>query len=122
LPEWYGEAGDVQAFGEEIATHRAEPESSIFYFEIVGTLTCYCRTGMEALSQTSWPRTTQGYANMQRLYGTSNLKANRFAFLAFVAQDKAAAREAFASIKAPALGIWNSDEVFNGVRAWAADQ
>jgi hypothetical protein len=79
---------------------------------------------MTALSQTSWPRTKQGYANMKRLYGTSNLKANRFAFLAFVAQDKSAAREAFASITAPDLDMWNSDEVFQGAQvwAWAEDQ
>jgi hypothetical protein len=119
LPQWYGQPGDVEAFGDEIAKHRAEPESSIFYFEIVGTLTCYCQKGMEALSQTSWPRTKQGYANMQRLYGTSNLKANRFAFLAFVAKDQSAAHEAFASITAPELDIWNSEDVFYGVRAWA---
>jgi hypothetical protein len=122
LPEWYGELGDVQAFGEEIASHRAEPESSMFYFEIAGTLACYCKSGMAALIQTSWPRTKQGYANMRRLYGTSNLKANRFAFLAFVAQDQSAAREAFASITAPELDIWNSEEVFDGARAWAAGQ
>jgi hypothetical protein len=122
LPQWYGQAGDVQAFGEEVAAHRPEPESSIFYFEIVGTLSCYCTKGMDALSQTSWARTKQGYANMQRLFGTSNLKANRFAFLAYVAKDKSAACEAFASITAPELGIWNSDEVFAMVRAWASGE
>jgi Domain of unknown function (DUF4034) len=119
LPQWYGQPGDVESFADEIAAHRQEPESSIFYFEIVGTLTCYCQKGMEALSQTSWPRTKQGYANMQRLYGTSNLKANRFAFLAFVAKDQSAAHDAFASITAPELDIWNSEDVFYGVRAWA---
>lgn len=122
LPQWYGQAGDVQAFADEVAAHRTEPESSIFYFEIVGALTCYCRTGMDALSQTSWPRTKQGYANLNRLYGTSNLKANRFAFLACVAKDKSAAREAFASITAPELDIWTSEEVFNSARTWAAGQ
>lgn len=122
LPQWYGEPGDVQAFADEVAARRSEPESSIFYFEIVGTLTCYCKVGMAALSQTSWPRTKQGYANMLRLYGTSNLKANRFAFLAFVAHDKSAAREAFASIKSPELDIWNSQEVFDSIRAWATSQ
>lgn len=122
LPQWYGEPGDVQAFGEEVAAKREEPESSILYFEIVGTLTCYCRVGMDALSKTSWPRTKQGYANMQRLYGTSNLKANRFAFLAFVAHDQSAAREAFASVTEPELDIWNSKEVFDSIRAWAVGQ
>lgn len=122
LPQWYGQPDDVQAFGEEIAAHRSEPESSIFYFEIVGTLTCYCEVGMNALSQTSWPRTKQGYANMRRLYGTSNLKANRYAFLAFVAHDKSAAREAFASITAPQLDIWNNEEVFEGIRVWATSE
>jgi hypothetical protein len=81
LPQSYGQAGEVQSFGDEVAALRPEPENSIFYFEIVGTLSCYCTTGMDALSQTSWPRTKQGYANLQRLYGKSNLKANRFASL-----------------------------------------
>jgi hypothetical protein len=122
LPQWYGQAGDVQAFGNEVAALRPEPESSIFYFEIVGALTCYCTTGMDALSQTSWPRTKQGYANLQRLYGASNLKANRFAFLAYVAKDSAAANEAFASITAPDLSIWTSNEVFDNARTWATSQ
>jgi hypothetical protein len=122
LPQWYGQAGDVQAFGDEVAALRPDPESSIFYFEIVGTLTCYCTTGMDALSQTSWPRTKQGYANLQRLYGTSALKANRFAFLAYVAKDKSAANDAFASITEPDLSIWTSNEVFDNARTWAASQ
>jgi hypothetical protein len=122
LPQWYGEDGDVQAFADEIAAHRSEPESSIFYFEIVSTLTCYCTTGMDALRLTSWPRTKEGYADMKRLYGTSNLKANRFAFLAMVANDKSAAHEAFTSITEPLLDIWTSEEVFNNARAWADAQ
>jgi hypothetical protein len=122
LPQWYGQDGDVQAFADEVAARRPEPESSMFYFEIVGALTCYCTTGMDALSKTSWPSTKRGYANMKRLYGTSNLKANRFAFLAYVTKDRSAASEAFASITAPALDIWTSNEVFDSARAWAAGQ
>jgi len=122
LPQWYGQDGDVKAFGDEIAALRPEPESSVFYFEIVSSLTCYCTTGMDALRQTSWPRTKQGYANLQRLYGTSNLKANRFAFLAFVAKDKSAANQAFASTTAPELDIWTNSQVFDYARTWAASQ
>jgi Domain of unknown function (DUF4034) len=44
-PQYYGEPGDVQAFAEEIAANRREPESSIFYFEIVATLSCYSKMG-----------------------------------------------------------------------------
>ncbi|MGA2097359.1 MAG: hypothetical protein ABSH39_13730 [Candidatus Acidiferrum sp.] len=91
----------------------------MFYFEIVGTLRCYCQKGMEVLSHTSWPRTKQGYENMQKLYATSNLKANRFAFLAYVAKDRGAAQEAFASIDKPLLEVWTRKDVFDSVQAWA---
>jgi len=122
LPQWYGQAGDVQAFGDEIAANHPEPESSMLYFEIVGTLTCYCQTSMDALSKTSWPRTKQGYANLEHLYGTTNLNANRFAFLAYVAKDKSAANEAFASITAPDLDVWTNNQVFESARTWATTQ
>jgi len=111
-----------ETVADEIAASRPEPESSIFYFEIVGTLSCYCTTGMDALKQTSWTRTKQGYTNLKRLYGTSNLKANRFAFLAFVAKDRSAANEGFASITEPNFDIWNNRQVFEYARMWAAGQ
>ena len=43
----------------------------------------------------SWEKIKQGYAAIDRLYGQSNLKANRFAYMAYLLGDKAAAREAF---------------------------
>jgi hypothetical protein len=73
---------------------------------------------MDAINKTPWPRTKQGYDNLKRLYGVSNLKANRYAFLASVAKDKVAVHEAFASITSPTLDIWTNDAVFESARIW----
>jgi hypothetical protein len=118
LPQWYGKPGDVQAFAADVAAHHPEPDSSILYFEIVSTLACYCQESMEALPATSWPKVKQGYADIQRLYGTSNLKANRYALFAVAAQDKSAAVGAIAAITSPEMEVWMNEQTFEGVRGW----
>jgi len=37
LPQWYGQPGDIPAFGEEVSSHVSEPDSSILYFQIVSS-------------------------------------------------------------------------------------
>jgi hypothetical protein len=120
LPQWYGEPGDIQAFAEEASGRLPEPDSSILYFQIVSSLACYCRQAMEDLPHASWPKIRQGYTNLNRLFGTTNLIANRFAFVAVTFKDKPAAHEAFAAIASMDLGIWYSKVVFDNSRDWAS--
>jgi hypothetical protein len=119
LPQWYGEPGDIQAFAEEASGRLPEPDSSMLYFQIVSSLACYCRQAMEDLPHASWPKIRQGYTNLNRLYGTTNLIANRFAFMATTFKDKPSAQEAFAALTNMDLGIWYAKEVFDNSRNWA---
>jgi hypothetical protein len=54
----------------------------MLYFQIVSSLACYCKPDFEDLHRISYPIAKRGYANITRFYGTSNLNANRFAFMA----------------------------------------
>ncbi len=62
---------------------------------------------------------SQGYTNLTRLYGTTNLIANRFAFMATTFEDKPSAQEAFAAIVTMDSDIWYSKDVFDNSRDWA---
>ncbi len=69
----------------------------------------------------SWPRVKQGYADLQRLYGTSNLKMNRFAYMSFVAGDKSSAHDTFALLGTSWNHVvWRSAENFESAKVWAS--
>jgi uncharacterized protein DUF4034 len=95
LPKWYGEEGEMQAFAEKASTWLPEPDGSVAYFEMASLLACQCDSTRDTLDGLSWPRIKEGYKNLVTLYGTSKKKSNRFAYMAYLAKDKAAAREAF---------------------------
>ena len=102
-------------------TPYATPVRGLFvYFEIATLLNCDCSNNASKLTLLSWPKIKEGYAAMERLYGTSKLKMNRFAFLATVIGDKAAAKETFAR-----LGndwdptVWRNRAKFDAGKAWA---
>lgn len=119
LPQWYGEPGELEAFAEETAERFPDPDGSILYFQILSSLDCYCKPSIEALRTTSYPKIRQGYLNNTRLYGVTNLTANRFAFMASMFDDKAAARDAFASVDKMEDDIWQNQSAFEQFRAWA---
>ncbi len=118
-PQWYGKPGDVQAFAEEISSRVPEPDGSMFYFWIMSSRACYCREALQDMPKASYPKLRTGYGNITRLYGVSNLNANRFAFMATTFKDKAAAGEAFASLTKMDEGIWTEQSVFDNSRDWA---
>lgn len=119
-PQWYGKPGDVLSFAEEIASKVPEPDGSMFYFWIMSSRACYCKTALQDLPKASYPKLRTGYGNITRLYGVSNLNANRFAFMATTFRDQAAAREAFASVTTMEESIWTYQSIFDGSREWAA--
>jgi hypothetical protein len=71
----------------------------------------------------SWPRVKRGYQDLEHLYGTSKLKANRFAYMSYVAEDKDAAQEPFSR-----LGddwdqtVWHSAADYQVAKKWAFSQ
>jgi hypothetical protein len=120
LPKWGGEEGETQVFAEEISKRLGSPQGDIVYFEIASLLACQCDKERDSLEGMSWPRVKDGYAELNRLYGYSRMKVNRFAYMTFVANDKSSAKSAFADVGDdwnPA--VWNSEENYNSARAWA---
>jgi hypothetical protein len=119
LPQWHGEPGDIQAFADETLRRVPEPDGSMLYFWIFSSEVCYCQEGMRTLGHADYPKLRQGYANINKYYGLSNLNANRFAFMASVRLDKPLAQEAFASVTRMDEDIWQSEQTFEEIRAWA---
>ncbi len=121
LPKWYGEDGETQAFAEEVSKHLGDPDGQIVYFEIASLLACQCQTERDTLTGMSWPRVKQGYVELQRLYSTSNLKMNRFAYMSFVAGDKSSARDSFSQLGDSWNGlVWRSAQNFASAKEWSA--
>jgi len=74
---------------------------------------------MQEVPRVSYPKVQQGYNNLTKLYGTSNLTANRFAFFATSFKDQPSAHEAFAAIDKMEPTVWRVQSVFDGARTWA---
>jgi hypothetical protein len=120
LPKWGGAESETQAFADEMLKRLSEPQASMAYFEIASLAACQCETDRDSLLGLSWPTTRQGYANIVRLYGTNNLKANRFAYMAFIANDKAAAHDAFVEIGDQwNNAVWRNQLNFETARDWS---
>lgn len=119
LPQWNGEPGDIQALADETLRRVPEPDGSMLYFWVYSSEVCYCQEGMRTLGKADYPKLRQGYANINKFYGLSNLNANRFAFMASVRLDKPLAQEAFASVTKMDEDIWQSEQTFEEIRAWA---
>ncbi len=121
LPKWYGEEGEIQAFAEDVSTRLGEPDGSIIYFEIASMLACQCDKEMDSLAKMSWPKVKKGYSDLQRLYGTSNLKMNRFAYMSVLSGDKISARETFLMLgDSWSEHVWPSAEHFETAKRWAS--
>jgi hypothetical protein len=121
-PRWYGEAGEAGSFAKEISNRVGGEEGAFLYFEVASLLTCQCSADPTEMANLSWPKIKEGYAALNRLYGVSDLKLNRFAYMAYLAGDEDAAREAFAKIGDRWVPEpWGtSKEQFENAKAWAA--
>ncbi len=68
----------------------------------------------------SWPTIKEGFAELEEHYGTTTLKLNRFALLAYLYRDRDIARSTLARVKdrwEPA--VWRKLDSFNSARTWA---
>ena len=119
-PRWFGEEGEGEAFAEESSLHVGGDQGEIIYFETASAVVCPCDQEPDRLSKMSWPRIQLGYEAIERLYGSSILKRNRFAYMAYVAKDRSAARRVFGEIgESWDNGVWSSRNEFEEARAWA---
>jgi tetratricopeptide (TPR) repeat protein len=121
LPKWYGEPGEAERFAEEISQKIPGPEGDIIYFEIASEIACQYDLNRSPLPNMSWEKIKAGYFAIDRIYGQSNLKANRFAFMAYLFGDKPDAQEALAFIgdhREPM--VWDKGQ-FAYVKAWASN-
>ncbi len=120
MPRWYGDEGETQAFAEESAKRLPEADGSIVYFEIASMLVCPCDEQNNDMDSMSWPKIKQGYTTIEKLYGTSRLKTNRFAYMSVVAKDKESARGTFAKIGDDwNYKVWINPRYFEKAKAWA---
>jgi len=119
LPQWYGEPGELQDFANEVSSKMLEPNSSMTYFQVMSSNACYCQEALKDLPNIDYPKFKQGYNNVARLFGVSNLNANRFAFVAAMFKDQESAHEAFAEIKKMEPEVWYTQQVFDAASGWA---
>jgi hypothetical protein len=119
-PQWFGAAGAISAFAEEASSRLPEPDCSILYFRIVSSLACNCAPEVAELPGVSLPKFRTGYENVQRLYGFSNLNANRYAFVAYTLKDKPSAQQALASVTTMEDEVWWVPRTFEAARTWAS--
>jgi len=120
LPKWYGSEQEVLAFINDAPAKFPEPDSSLLYFELTEPVACQCNPGHDLLRGISWEKVKAGYATLERAYGTNSIKDNRYAFLAYMAQDKTAAAQAFALVgDNPDHNLWSGPDAFEAARSWA---
>jgi hypothetical protein len=113
-PKWHGAEGDA------IAQRIGGEEGSFIYFEIATVLICTPCGNAANPASLSWPKIKEGYAALEHLYGTSNQKMNRFAFLTAKFGDKSAAKEVFARIgNSWDQGVWMDRKRFEAAKVWA---
>jgi hypothetical protein len=118
-PQWYGDPGDIVNFAEKASLQIPDPEGSILYFRITGSLACNCQPQIADLPGLDWPKFRSGYSDVTRLYGPDNTYANRLAFVAYKLGDKATAQQAFAAVDHMEMGVWWGPHTFANARDWA---
>ena len=98
LPKWAGDEGEAEAFAAETLRRVGGKQGTFLYFEIATVLNCACSENGRHMDAMSWAKIREGYAALEELYGISNRKLNRFAYLAVLARDGAGADGAFKRI------------------------
>jgi Domain of unknown function (DUF4034) len=123
LPKWYGTDGEAESFVEEAADRLGGQQGDFLYFELASVSVCSCKSDKPSMAGLSWSRIRRGYAVVNQLYGVNDTKANRFALMAYAADDKASAREAFTKVGDDlSFGVWRSRQNFADAKAWATSE
>lgn len=118
LPKWFGEEGDSEAFAEQVYHKIGGKEGAHIYFEIAVSL---IDSNSDFVPERfSWAKLQEGFAALDELYGLTQYKVNRFAFMATQYGDRAVAAKAFARI-GPNWDqrVWGNEARFEAQRSWA---
>jgi hypothetical protein len=119
-PRWYGSDGEAEAFADEISNRVGGKEGAFLYFEIASLLTCQCNPSPAHMKKLSWPKIQKGYEALDQLYGVSTLKRNRFAYMAYLAADRAVTQKVLLQAGDDwDKQTWGSKDHFEDVREWA---
>jgi len=120
LPKWYGEEGETEQFADAISSRIGGKEGSIIYFEIAARIGCHC-SNEDLLPKMSWEKMQQGYAALEKEYGTSSHTLNLFAYMAVKMMDAQVAQQTFAQIGDNwEKETWRSRSYFEQSKAWAS--
>jgi hypothetical protein len=96
LPKWYGQPGDSEDFLKSTSNRIGGIEGDFIYFQIAMDLNC-CRPKAQ-MPNLSWDRVKQGFAALEKLYGSTNHQLNAFAFMAVRQGDGETAQQLFTRI------------------------
>jgi hypothetical protein len=120
LPKWNGEPGDAEAFAEESYKRLGGGAKGAFmYFEIATVLYCVCADD-RVQPTLDWDRIKTGFAEMDRQYGATTVKLNRFAALAYLYRDREATRRSMLRVGDQwDSGVWRTIDVFDKARLLA---
>jgi hypothetical protein len=91
----------------------------VLYFEIAFQLICSCKDTQ--FVHMSWPRVQQGYAEVEKEYGTSLVNLNKLAQMALNAKDPEFADNIFKRIGDNwDKDTWSTQDYFKANQNWAA--
>ncbi len=120
LPRWYGDDGEAETFVKEVSKRVGGQEGAFLYFELATVITCHCDSDSEVMARLSWDKIKAGYTALQQSYGTSDLKMNRFAYMAYLVGDRTAARPVFEQLGPRwEQTIWKNKTRFEEARTWS---
>ena len=120
LPKWNGRAGDAEAFAEESYKRLGGGAKGAFvYFEIATVIYCVCADDRVQPTM-DWDRIKVGFSEMDQQYGATTVKLNRYAALAYLYRDRAAARGSMLRVGDKwDSGVWRTIEIFRKARLLA---
>ncbi len=120
LAQGWDKEGEAEAFVNEVSSQAGGPEGAFLYFELATVINCHCDSDRSHIGRISWDKIKLGYAALEQLYGTSSLKMNRFAYMAYLAGDNAAARDVLAKIGTNwDPKTWGTRQRFDNAQMWA---
>jgi hypothetical protein len=103
----------AEKFADDVASQIGGDQGAIAYYEIAATLNGSAAAHAWPMAKLSWSKEQQGYAAMEKDYGTSVFKANQMAYLAVRAQDTETAKKLLAQVGDKwAPEVWGTKESF----------
>jgi hypothetical protein len=116
LPKWGGKAGEAEAFAQSISDSIGGAEGDYIYFVIALDVDC-CKADPD-LPGISWDRVKQGFAALEKLYGSTNRELNALAFMAVRQGDSEFAQQLFARIGDDwDQNVWRGKERFESSKS-----